>query len=64
MIRWELNRNSYFFKDQPISNESVWMCEKKRLQCKCGEIKELVICEDCIEESYTEMYGFCVTCEQ
>lgn len=63
MIRWDRNPNSNFFKDQPISNESVWMCERKRLKCKCGEIKEVSICEDCLEESYTEMYGFCVTCE-
>lgn len=64
MVRWDRNPNSNFFKDQPISSESVWMCEKRRLKCKCGEIKEVSTCEDCIEESYTEMYGFCLTCEQ
>lgn len=62
--RWDMNPNSDFFKDQPISEESVWMCEKKRFQCKCGEIKELVICEECIDDWYRGVYGFCMTCEQ
>lgn len=64
MIKWDRNPNSNFFKDQPISSRSRWMCEKRRLKCKCGDIKELSICEHCLDESYMEICGFCLTCEQ
>lgn len=64
LVHWETHPNSSFFKDQPISSGSMWMYEQRRLKCKCGEIKEVSICEDCMRESQTENYGFCMTCEK
>lgn len=57
------HRSHFDFNQQPISQNSVWMAEKREGGCKfCGKITDIKVCEECMGEPRS-LYGFCMTCD-
>lgn len=57
-IFWR-HESHFDFNQQPISDSSIWMAEKKGGKCKfCAKVIDFKVCEECTDN----MYGFCMTC--